>query len=104
MTICGIEIKAREAIFALVTQGAGGLEHVAISTQKNFALDDDENAASVKAFAALTDCVKANAITRIAIKKRSKRRVCRWPHHLQNRRHPAIAGGLRGAVTVAANP
>lgn len=73
MTICGIEIKGSEAIFALATQGAGGLEHVAISTKK-IALDDDESAASVKAFAAqLADCVKANAITRIAIKKRSKK-------------------------------
>ena len=51
MTICGIDIKGSEAIFAVATQGAHGLEHVAIATKK-IALDDDENAAHVKAFAA----------------------------------------------------
>ena len=51
MTICGIDIKGSEAIFAVATQGAHGLEHVAIATKK-IALDDDESAAHVKAFAA----------------------------------------------------
>ena len=70
MTICGIEIKGSEAIFALANQG---LEHVANATKK-IALDDDEDAASVKAFAAqIAAFVKANAITRIVIKKRSKK-------------------------------
>ena len=73
MTICGIEIKGSEAIFALATQGAGGLEHLAIATKK-IALDDDDDALNVKAFAAqATAFVKTNAITRIAIKKRSKK-------------------------------
>lgn len=41
---------------------------------KKIALDDDEDAASVKAFAAqMAAFVKANAITRIVIKKRSKK-------------------------------
>lgn len=70
MTICGIEIKGSEAIFALVTPH---LEHVAVATKK-IALDDDENATSVKAFAAhLVAFVKAQRITRIVIKKRSKK-------------------------------
>lgn len=70
MTICGIEIKGSEAIFALVTPH---LEHVAVATKK-IALDDDENATSVKAFAAhLVAFVKAQGITRIVIKKRSKK-------------------------------
>lgn len=70
MTTCGIEIKGSEAIFALVTPN---LEHVAVATKK-IALDDDENAASVKAFAAsLAAFVKAQGITRIVIKKRSKK-------------------------------
>ena len=73
MTICGIDIKGSEAIFALATQGASGLEHVALATKK-IALDDDEDAASVKAFAAqVAAFVKANSITRLAIKKRSKK-------------------------------
>ena len=73
MTICGIEIKGSEAIFALATRGAQGLEHVVIATKK-IALDDDEDAANVKAFAVqIAAFVKANAITRIAIKKRSKK-------------------------------
>lgn len=72
MTICGIEIKGSEAIFAMATQGANGLEHVASATKK-IALDDDQ-AANVKAFAVqIAAFVKANAITRIAIKKRSKK-------------------------------
>ena len=73
MTICGIEIKGSEAIFALARQGQAGLEHVSISTKK-IALDDDEDAANVKAFAAqVAAFVAANGITRIAIKKRSKK-------------------------------
>ncbi|PAA30728.1 DUF3010 family protein [Pseudomonas fragi] len=70
MTICGIEIKGSEAIFALA---GPGLEHVAVATKK-IALDDDDEAANVKAFAAqLAAFVKSNGITRIAIKKRSKK-------------------------------
>ena len=73
MTICGIDIKGSEAIFAVATQGAHGLEHVAIATKK-IALDDDENAAHVKAFAAsIAAFLDTHAITRIAIKKRSKK-------------------------------
>lgn len=73
MIICGIEIKGSEALIALATQGANGLEHVASATKK-IALDDDEDAASVKHFAAqIAAFVKANAITRIVIKKRSKK-------------------------------
>ena len=72
MTICGIDIKGSEAIFAMAAQGANGLEHVASATKK-IALDDDQ-AANVKAFAVqIAAFVKANAITRIAIKKRSKK-------------------------------
>ena len=70
MKLCGIEIKGSEAIFALVTPH---LEHVAVATKK-LALDDDEDAASVKAFAAnLAAFVKAQGITRMVIKKRSKK-------------------------------
>ena len=73
MTICGIDIKGSEAIFALATQGPDGLQHLATASKK-IALDDDENALNVKAFAAqLAAFVKANGITRIAIKKRSKK-------------------------------
>ncbi len=73
MTICGIEIKGSEAIFALATQGANGLEHTALATKK-IALEDDEDAANVKAFASqIAAFVQANGITRIAIKKRSKK-------------------------------
>ena len=70
MTICGIEIKGSEAIFALASPG---LEHMAVAIKK-IALDDDDSAANVKTFAAqVAAFVKANAITRIAIKKRSKK-------------------------------
>ena len=73
MTICGIDIKGSEAIFAVATQGPDGLQHLTIATKK-IALDDDDDALNVKAFAAqVTAFVKTNAITRIAIKKRSKK-------------------------------
>ena len=73
MMICGIEIKGSEALIALATQGPNGVEHVANAT-KRIALEDDDDARSVKQFAQqLAAFVKANAITRIAIKKRSKK-------------------------------
>ena len=73
MTMCGIDIKGSEAIFALAHQSQNGLEHVTLSTKK-IALDNDEDAAQVKAFAAqLAAFVSAHGITRIAIKKRSKK-------------------------------
>lgn len=49
------------------------LTHVALATKK-IALDDDDEAANVKAFAAQVKAfVQENAIERIAIKKRSKK-------------------------------
>ena len=73
MKTCGVEIKASEAIFALVARQAGGLEHVPV-TLKKIALEDDEEAASVKAFAQQVEAfVQANGIERLAIKKRSKK-------------------------------
>ena len=73
MTICGIEIKGSEAIIALAALDNQALTHVALATKK-IALDDDDEAANVKAFAAQVKAfVQANGITRIAIKKRSKK-------------------------------
>ncbi|MFB3303028.1 DUF3010 family protein [Pseudomonas sp. AMR01] len=73
MTICGIEIKGSEAIIAVASLDNGALTHVAMSTKK-IGLEDDDEAANVKAFAAQVNAfVQANAITRIAIKKRSKK-------------------------------
>ena len=70
MTICGIEIKGSEAIIAVAAQD---LTHVALATKK-IALDDDDEAANVKVFAAqVASFVRENAIDRIAIKKRSKK-------------------------------
>jgi len=70
MTLCGIEIKGSEAIIAVATLD---LAHVALSTKK-IALEDDDEAANVKAFASqVAAFVRDNAITRIAIKKRSKK-------------------------------
>ncbi len=66
MTICGIEIKGSEAIFAVAS-----LDNQALT---KIALEDDDEAANVKAFAAQVSAfVRENAITRIAIKKRSKK-------------------------------
>ncbi|WP_273825820.1 DUF3010 family protein [Pseudomonas asplenii] len=73
MTICGIEIKGSEAIFALATLQGTSPEHVATRVRK-IALDDDDEAANVRAFASqLRAFVEANGITRIAIRKRSKK-------------------------------
>ena len=70
MTLCGIEIKGSEAIIAVAAQD---LTHVALATKK-IALEDDDEAASVKAFARqVAAFVRDNGITRIAIKKRSKK-------------------------------
>ena len=73
MTICGIEIKGSEAIIAVASQDNQALTHVALATKK-IALDDDDEAANVKAFATQVKAfVLDNGIQRIAIKKRSKK-------------------------------
>ena len=70
MTLCGIEIKGSEAIIAVA---APDLTHVTMATKK-IALEDDDEAANVKAFASqVAAFVRDNGITRIAIKKRSKK-------------------------------
>ena len=70
MTLCGIEIKGSEAIIAVA---APDLTHVTMATKK-IALEDDDEAANVKAFASqVAAFVRDNDITRIAIKKRSKK-------------------------------
>ena len=73
MNICGIEIKGSEAIIAVASLDHQVLSHVALNTKK-IALDDDDEAANVKVFAAqVASFVRENAIDRIAIKKRSKK-------------------------------
>ncbi|MBU6960038.1 DUF3010 family protein [Pseudomonas sp. CVAP len=73
MKFCGIEIKGSEAIFAVASLDNQVLTHVALNTKK-IALDDDDEAANVKAFAAQVGAfVRDNGIERIAIKKRSKK-------------------------------
>ena len=73
MTLCGIEIKGSEAIFAIASLDDQTLTHVALATKK-IALEDDDEAANVKAFAAQVKAfVQENALQRIAIKKRSKK-------------------------------
>ncbi|TVT86628.1 DUF3010 family protein [Pseudomonas sp. H3(2019)] len=73
MKFCGIEIKGSEAIFAVASLDNQVLTHVALNTKK-IALDDDDEAANVKAFAAQVGTfVRDNGIERIAIKKRSKK-------------------------------
>ena len=73
MKICGIEIKGSEAIIAVATLDGQALGHVALATKK-IALDDDDEAANVKVFAAqVASFVRENSIDRIAIKKRSKK-------------------------------
>jgi hypothetical protein len=73
MKVCGIEIKGSEAIIAVATLDGQALNHAALATKK-IALEDDEDAASVKVFAAqVASFVRENSIDRIVIKKRSKK-------------------------------
>lgn len=73
MSICGIEIKGSEAIFALASLQDGTPQHQPLATKK-IALEDDDEAGNVRAFAAqLGAFVREHGITRIAIKKRSKK-------------------------------
>lgn len=73
MNICGVEIKGSEAIFAVATRASGALEHLPLAIKK-IALEEDDEAANVKAFARqIATFVRENAIAHIAIKKRSKK-------------------------------
>ncbi|MBV4548772.1 DUF3010 family protein [Pseudomonas triticicola] len=73
MNICGIEIKGSEAIIALAALDGSALSHVPLATRK-IALDDDDEAANVRRFAAqVASFVRENSVDRIAIKKRSKK-------------------------------
>lgn len=73
MKICGIELKGSEALLAVASLNAGQAEHLAITTKK-IALEDDEDAAQVKDFAARAQAfVTEHGITHLAIKKRSKK-------------------------------
>jgi hypothetical protein len=73
MKTCGVDIKASEAIFALASLEGSAVAHVSL-TLKKLALDDDDIAANVRAFAAQAAAfVAENGIQRLAIKKRSKK-------------------------------
>lgn len=73
MKICGIEIKGSEALLAVASLQAGSPVHVGLATKK-IGLEDDEDAAQVKAFAAQVKAfVSEHGIERLAIKKRSKK-------------------------------
>lgn len=73
MNICGVEIKGSEAIFAVATRASGALEHLPLAIKK-LALEDDDEAVNVKAFARqIAAFVRENGIAHIAIKKRSKK-------------------------------
>ncbi|PWB31088.1 DUF3010 domain-containing protein [Pseudomonas sp. SDI] len=73
MKICGIEIKGSEALLALVGLEDGAPSHLGVATKK-LALDDDEDAAQVKAFAAQARAfVAEHGVDTLAIKKRSKK-------------------------------
>ncbi|PWE40663.1 DUF3010 family protein [Pseudomonas prosekii] len=73
MKICGIEIKGSEAIIAVASLDGQTLSHVALATKK-ISLDDDDEAANFKVFAAqVASFVRENSIDRITIKKRSKK-------------------------------
>jgi len=73
MIICGIEIKGSEAIFALATCQQEGIGHLPLAIKK-IALEEDDESANVKAFAAqIASFVRENGISHVVIKKRSKK-------------------------------
>jgi hypothetical protein len=73
MKTCGVDIKASEAIFALAEVVGSSVAHVPLVLKK-LALEDDELASNVKAFAGqVAAFVRDNGIQRLAIKKRSKK-------------------------------
>lgn len=73
MKICGIELKGSEALLAVASLDAGQATHLPVATKK-IALDDDEDAAHLKDFAARARAfVAEHGITHLAIKKRSKK-------------------------------
>ena len=73
MIICGIEIKGSEAIFAMATRQQGDIEHLPLAIKK-IGLEDDDESANVKAFAAqIASFVRENGISHLVIKKRSKK-------------------------------
>jgi hypothetical protein len=73
MKTCGVEIKASEAIFALASVEGGAVAHVPVALKK-IALEDDDVAANVKAFAvSVAAFVREHGIERLAIKKRGKK-------------------------------
>lgn len=73
MIICGIEIKGSEAIFALATRQQGDVEHLPLAIKK-IGLEEDDESANVKAFAAqIASFVRENGISHLVIKKRSKK-------------------------------
>ena len=73
MIICGVEIKGSEAIFALATRAGSDITHLPLSTRK-LALEDDDEAVNVKAFAArIANFVRENGVSHFAIKKRNKK-------------------------------
>ncbi|MFV0926172.1 DUF3010 family protein [Pseudomonas palmensis] len=73
MKICGIEIKGSEVLLAVASLDAGQPVHVGVATKK-IGLEDDEDAAQVKAFAAQVRAfVSEHGIGQLAIKKRSKK-------------------------------
>jgi hypothetical protein len=73
MSICGVEIKASEAVFALAALQGTAISHLPLATRK-LALADDDEAVNVKAFAVSVQAlVDEHGITRLAIKKRGKK-------------------------------
>lgn len=73
MKVCGIEIKANEAILAVAERQDASFQYRPLPLKK-LALADDDLAANVRAFRAqLEALVEAHQLSHIAIKKRSKK-------------------------------
>ena len=98
MIICGIEIKGSEAIFALATRQDASVGHLPLATRK-MALDDDEQAANVKDFAArIAGFVRENGISHI----RRNFRLLYFMHtyHIRSAENSSCICGYRSKQTV----
>lgn len=72
MRICGIEIKASEAIFAIIDCNDGSIEFVPSAT-KRLSLNDHDTQNAVRLFFdTISAYIRNNGIDVVAIKKRNK--------------------------------
>jgi len=73
MIICGVELKANNIIFSLISNENNEIEYIDIKIKKH-SLTDDESQESIKQLKNyIDDFIKEHNINKIVIKKRAKK-------------------------------